>query len=238
MKKLLVTAIFVFSILSSAVSYADEWKQDSTGWKYVFNDGTFVKDMWFINPGTADCYHFDSNGYMQSGIVNINEEDRLFNESGVLQRNKTLPDGRRTSDDGKIFSDVNDGVTFMLTWLTDTKVGNSKNVAVAIRNICDKPITLKKQCNLIRNDKATSLYLYDPDAKSFYEEKTINPNEMIGVNYIDKSMSDFYTDESATIDLVVQVGNKLYSCPSATRTPSVIHTSAERLQRTGYTINQ
>jgi hypothetical protein len=237
MKKLIVLVSLVFSIFGSIVSFADEWKQDSTGWKYVYNDGTFVKEKWFNNPGTDEYYHFDSNGYMQSGVVNLDGVEYYFNDSGVLQRNIILSDGRRTDDYGVMFSDVNDGITIQQVWLTNVKVGNSIGVTVGIKNICDKPITFKKYCNIIRDGNVTPLYLYDKDTKSFYEEKTINPNETIVLNYIDQNKSEFYTDESSYIELMLQIDNNLYKCTSKIRTLRILHASAEKLKELGYAIN-
>ena len=161
MKKFIVMVCLVFSVLGSIVSYADEWKQDSTGWQYVYNDGTVLRDNWFTDPETGEIYHFDSNGYMQTGIVNVEGKDRYFNDSGVLLVNGLIPDGRMADRNGEIINDVNDGVTFLVAWLPDMKVGNSKVVSVGIKNISNKPVTVKNNCNIKTNDKTTTLSLYN-----------------------------------------------------------------------------
>lgn len=238
MKKIIVLISLVFSILGSIVSYADEWKQDSTGWQYVLNDGSSLRDRWFEEPGTDQFYHFDSNGYMQSGIVTVAGKEYYFNESGVLQTSTVIPDGRMSSSTGEIFNDVNDGVTFLLTWVTNVKVGNNITVSIGIKNICDKPITIKSNLKIYRNEKAKDLYLFNPDSYSFCEERTINPNETVGMNFIDQNMSEFYADEKSSIIIPVVIGNKEYSCYAKTRTKTTIHASAERLNEIGSVINQ
>ncbi len=238
MKKLIVLVSLVFSIFGSIVSYADEWKQDSTGWQYVLNDGSSLRDKWFREPGTDQFYHFDSNGYMQTGIVTVDGKEYYFNELGVLQTSTVIPDGRMTASRGEIFSDVNDGVTFLITWATDVKVGNSKTVKIAIKNICDKPITIKSNLKIVRNEKMKDLYLFDPNSFSFYEEKTINPNEAVGMNFVAPNISEFYTDETSFIVIPVVIGNKEYSCYVYTRTKITFHESAERMNEIGSVINQ
>ncbi len=228
MKKFIVIVSLFFSIMGSTVSYADEWKQDSTGWQYVHNDGTVVKDDWFKDPGTGEHYHFDANGYMQVGIVNVEGKDHYFNETGVLQRNTLIPDGRIADCNGEIINDVNDGVTFLLAWLTDVKVGNSKIVTVSIKNICNKPIIIKNLCNIVTNDKVTALYLYNPDESSFYDERTINPNETVNLSFIDRNVSEFYTDESSFIVLTTKIDNLLHLCYSDEHS-AVVHESQEEL---------
>ncbi len=52
-EKFIVMVSLVFSVLGSIVSYADEWKQDSNGWQYVYNDGTVLRDNWFEDPETV-----------------------------------------------------------------------------------------------------------------------------------------------------------------------------------------
>jgi len=193
MKKFIAILSLVFSILGSIVSYADEWKQDSTGWQYVHNDGTVVKDSWFKDPDTGERYHFDSNGYMQLGIVNVEGIEYYFNEKGALLRNTLIPDGRIADCNGEIVNDVNDGVTFLLAWLPDVKVGNSKIITVSIKNICNKPIIIENECKIVTNEKVTTLYLYNPDTHGFYDERAINPNETVNMSFIDHNIPGLIT---------------------------------------------
>ncbi len=231
MKKFIVMMSLVFSVLSSIVSYADEWKQDSTGWQYVYNDGTVLKDNWFTDPETGEHYHFDSNGYMQTGIVNIEGKDRYFNDSGVLLVNGLIPDGRMADRNGEIINDVNDGVTFLVVWLSDVKVGNSKVISVGIKNISNKPVTVKNKCNITTNDKTTTLSLYNPDTHSFYNERTVNSNETVNMSFINPNLSEFYTDESSIIVFPVQIDGKELLCYVNEHVAVIMHKSQEELNR-------
>jgi len=231
MKKFIVMVSLVFSVLGSIVSYADEWKQDSNGWQYVYNDGTVLRDNWFNDPETGEIYHFDSNGYMQTGIVNIEGKDRYFNDSGVLLVNGLIPDGRMADRNGEIINDVNDGVTFLVVWLSDTKVGNSKVISVGIKNISNKPVTVKNKCDITTNDKTTTLSLYNSDTHSFYNERTVNANETVNMSFINPNLSEFYTDESSMIVFPVQIDGKELLCYVNEHVAVIMHKSQEELNR-------
>ena len=61
----LLSVLFLF-ILSFA-SFAGAWKQDSKGYWYENDDGSYPKSTWMWIPGKdphiAYCYYFDENGY-------------------------------------------------------------------------------------------------------------------------------------------------------------------------------
>ena len=46
-----------------------EWIQDTVGWWYKNQDGTYPKSCWqqLSYNGTTEWYHFDEKGYMQTG---------------------------------------------------------------------------------------------------------------------------------------------------------------------------
>lgn len=231
MKKFIVMVSLLFSVLGSIVSYADEWKQDSNGWQYVYSDGTVLRDNWYNDPETGKNYHFDSNGYMQTGIVNIEGKDRYFKDSGELLVNGLIPDGRMADRNGEIFSDVNDGVTFMVAWLPDVKVGNSKIVSVGIKNIGNKSVTVKNRCDITTNEKTTMLSLYNPDTHGFYDERTINPNETVNMSFINPNLNEFYTDESSEIMFPVQIDGIQLFCYVNEHVSVIMHKSQEELNK-------
>ncbi len=43
------------------------WRQDDIGWWYCYADGTYVASDWLQVNGK--WYHFDGNGYMQTGLI-------------------------------------------------------------------------------------------------------------------------------------------------------------------------
>lgn len=55
------------SMLYSNITIAGQWIQDSNGWWYKHNDGTYTKNNWeYIN---GYWYFFDTRGYMMTGWV-------------------------------------------------------------------------------------------------------------------------------------------------------------------------
>lgn len=69
MKKLAAICIG-FALAAAAVLpvYAGSWRQDSTGWWYQNDDGSYPANTWqWIDSngdGTAECYYFYPDGYM------------------------------------------------------------------------------------------------------------------------------------------------------------------------------
>lgn len=67
MKKRILLAAFLASALLSVPAYAGEWKEDSAGWWYQNDDGSYPVNSWqWIdgnNDGIAECYYFDPSGY-------------------------------------------------------------------------------------------------------------------------------------------------------------------------------
>ena len=80
-----------------------EWKQDSKGWWFRYEDGTYPKSEWKEIDGNryyfeasgyrvtglksieGVTYYFDENGVMQTGFVSIEETTYYFDENGVMQ---------------------------------------------------------------------------------------------------------------------------------------------------------
>ena len=109
---LLLSTVLLFSIPSQAAS----WMQDKTGWWYQKDDATYPKDQWeTINERQ---YHFDSNGYMQTGWIIVDGNwyfldtsgamvsnqwvgNYYLNHDGVMLKNAQTPDGHYVDASGK-----------------------------------------------------------------------------------------------------------------------------------------
>lgn len=69
----LAAAVVVASPVAANVANAEEaestgvWKQDSKGWWYEFNDGTYAKDGIYSSQDSDAKYMFDESGYMTTG---------------------------------------------------------------------------------------------------------------------------------------------------------------------------
>lgn len=62
----------LLSISMGSIGFAGEWKQDSKGWWYQKDDGSYYKNEWqWIDgnhDGVSECYCFDADGYMMSNV--------------------------------------------------------------------------------------------------------------------------------------------------------------------------
>lgn len=98
MKKfLLLLMTTTITICSTIVSFAGEWKQDSTGWWYQNDNGSYPANSW----------------------QEINGKQYYFNETGYLLTSTTTPDGKQVDANGAMIGgplfDI-DGDTFHVTY--------------------------------------------------------------------------------------------------------------------------
>ena len=76
--KIFTTALFM-SVCLNQITFAGQWKQEGSTWKYQNDDGSYVTNNWQWIDGKSYC--FDSNGNMYA--------------------NTTTPDGYTVNTDGK-----------------------------------------------------------------------------------------------------------------------------------------
>ena len=57
------------------------WKLESNGWKYQYEDGSYAKDCW-LRIGA--WYHFDKDGYMQTGWLTLADGKYYLNNNGSM----------------------------------------------------------------------------------------------------------------------------------------------------------
>lgn len=85
MKRVAALVLAASMVLGSAfTSMAASWQQNATGWWWQNDDGSWPANTWQWldgnGDGVAECYYFDSNGYMAA--------------------NTTTPDGYQVNADG------------------------------------------------------------------------------------------------------------------------------------------
>ena len=97
MKKNCLAAMGMGAILTAAMtitSFAGQWIEDSAGWWYKNDDGSYPVNYWqWIDgnkDGVAECYYFDSAGYMwKTGTLTPDgyqvNADGAWVENGVIQ---------------------------------------------------------------------------------------------------------------------------------------------------------
>lgn len=95
-RRLFIIAMFL-TAASCSVSYAGGWENRNGLWYYEQDDGTHPSEEWLWldenEDGFAECYYFDSNGYMYSSEGTpdgywVNAQG-AWTENGVVQYRKT-----------------------------------------------------------------------------------------------------------------------------------------------------
>lgn len=81
MKKMATFALVAgLSVVSATTAFAGQWKQDSIGWWWQEDDGSYPVSTWKEIDGKM--YHFDANGYMETGWNKYPTTRRNYNWDG------------------------------------------------------------------------------------------------------------------------------------------------------------
>lgn len=79
--------ITLFTIITSSAALA-AWQQDSTGKRYQNEDGSYPLNAWQQIDGS--WYHFNENGYMQTGFATIGNHMYYFApDTGIMESGTT-----------------------------------------------------------------------------------------------------------------------------------------------------
>lgn len=78
--KLLITSV-VLTAAMSITAFAGQWKQDSIGWWYQNDDGSFSANV--IKQIGGPWYYFDGSGYMKIGDYQLSDGWYNFREDGT-----------------------------------------------------------------------------------------------------------------------------------------------------------
>ena len=57
----------VMTVATGMSAFAADWKQDTHGWYYEYDNGAWAPFGWFTDPETKNMYYIDPDGYMMSG---------------------------------------------------------------------------------------------------------------------------------------------------------------------------
>lgn len=80
----LITITACLAVTGSIPTFAGQWKADKNGWWYQNDDGTYPKSQWkwidWNDDNIAECYYFDSDGYM---AANVSIDGSTVNGAGV-----------------------------------------------------------------------------------------------------------------------------------------------------------
>ncbi|WP_125141370.1 hypothetical protein [Clostridium transplantifaecale] len=101
------------SMMVSMTSFAGQWEQNTTGWWYQNDDGSYPASQWV----TIDekLYYFDADGYMKTGWVLTTQGNWYYlNPSGELRYDELTENGRVYNFDsnGRCTNHEDNGLNF------------------------------------------------------------------------------------------------------------------------------
>ncbi len=93
MKKKLFTVVFagIMALGSLSTAFAGQWVQDSVGWWYQNDDGTWPASV--LKQIDSKWYYFDSTGYMKTGNFEFQDGWYHFREDGSCSNPLSPIDG-------------------------------------------------------------------------------------------------------------------------------------------------
>lgn len=108
--KYVFCVIFILIIVN--ITFASEWVQDGDRWRYKIANEYVTDTVKYIGN---QAYRFDSDGYLMTGIVDINGSDYFFEKDGTPVKEKGIKkDGTyyRTTKYGKLVESNSYGVDY------------------------------------------------------------------------------------------------------------------------------
>ena len=134
MKRVAALVLAASMVLGSAfTSMAASWQQNATGWWWQNDDGTWPANEWRWldgnNDGVAECYYFDSNGYMAANTTTPDgyqvNADGAWVVNGAVQTQTTQP--AQTTNTDVITGYNSDGISnAAIDILNHTQAENAK----------------------------------------------------------------------------------------------------------------
>ena len=133
--------VVVISTLFSISALASGWEQDASGWKYKKDYGGYIMNNWFTDPSSGYTYHFDTFGYMDTGVKQVGTRLYYFGDDGAKRVNACIPESQiAITDEGYLYSSEQPGL--LLGQITqynnelnaiEVKICNMRNVPIILR---------------------------------------------------------------------------------------------------------
>lgn len=132
-KSLFLLAGFVLSIGICFTSFAGEWKQDTAGWRYQNDDGSYPANQWLEIEGKY--YYFDETGYMLSNAQTpdghfVDTDGSWINSNTHSSEEEAITDASsEQSNDLNSYEGILNAYTQKLRNATPTLIEEYKNEA-------------------------------------------------------------------------------------------------------------
>lgn len=202
MKKFLVLLMTAnITLCSTIVSFAGEWKQDNIGWWYQNDDGSYVKNDW-LSLNDED-YHFDQNGYMQTGLVEVNGIKRYFYTDGRMTYNWETPEGYKVDVEGRVIDKNSPGINFSAVWATGTDKNTSDLLVFKLINDGSVDITIDPVAEINTDGMIRRLRMYDINTLTPCDYGIVPPGQGISFVFMVDRYQQFSFNENSTLNFTV-----------------------------------
>jgi len=187
------------------LTFAGQWKQDSAGWKYQNDDGTYISNAWHQDPD-GRWYYLDASGIMLHD--QWVEGKYYLDSSGAMLVNSITPDGYTVGEDGARM-----GETATLSNGYDNVY--SEDVYVDYEN---KALSVKYTVyynNTYSSDDGTTVYMvkglsFDKSGSAFIEYAAISGTKSFSVpltGVLKESNIQYSTKDKDSAELVTSERN-------------------------------
>lgn len=200
MKRLFVLIMAAtIAISSTVISYAGEWKQDSIGWRYQNDDGSYIKNNWLTNEKEFK-YHFDSNGYMQTGIIEVDGVKHYLGEDGCMLYNGDTPEGHKIDSDGQVIDENTHGIIFSIL-CNALKVNKESDLLIcAFKNEGKIDFVVDPTVEIDTDGNIKKLRMYDSVTNKFSDEGLVTANSNVNsFAFILSGLQPFSVNEKSTV---------------------------------------
>ncbi|WP_097005211.1 hypothetical protein [Lacrimispora amygdalina] len=110
-KKLLMLAVSaVMTFGAATAAYGSQWQQDSTGWWYQNDNGSYATGWTWID---GKCYYFSDNGYM---AANTNVEGYTLNSEGQWVVNGVVQGLKITTEQKQVMETLLSPIIYLDTF--------------------------------------------------------------------------------------------------------------------------
>lgn len=221
-KAQMVIIALALSILMSTPVLASEWKQDTAGWWYQNDDGSFITNQWSDIDGFR--YHFDSNGYMQTGVIIIADKQYYFGQDGRLLTNCNTEEGYYLDFNGEITNNST-GLVSLFTWSPALRSNESTTpfAVMSLLNESDESFYISNVCRITTDDVRKTFYMFDKETSSLMDIDEIEPYEVVFFTFISSDLSDMPINEKTTMEIEISFNNNLYQIKAMSLNPVRLH---------------
>lgn len=148
-RKLFVAAVAAMALMAFP-SHAGEWKQDTVGYWYQNDDGSYIVSDW-LQDTDGKWYYFNKDGYMVTGWLHFTDTDEYyyFNADGSMRTEPLVENGvTYTFDESGVWNNNADSQIQQIyddealrLWIRDSQIGNmSGNHSVPGVDLSDENI--------------------------------------------------------------------------------------------------